>query len=109
LGWWGGTISLFGFIIHSFTTTGNANFFEIGWSMSLILALSLWWIVWKRMDKKLSTLMETLSKTKEFDTTNEVEELEKICTNIQNILTNIVKVCLVLWVIQTVLIVATFS
>ena len=71
LGWWGGTISLFGFIIHSLTATGNATFFEIGWSMSLILALSLWWIVWKKMDTKLSKLMDTLSKTTEYKSTKE--------------------------------------
>ncbi len=109
LGWWGGTISLFGFIIHSLTATGNATFFEIGWSMSLILALSLWWIVWKKMDTKLSKLMDTLSKTTEYESTKERVELEKICYNLQRVSTNIVKVCLILWVIQITLITATFS
>ena len=72
---------MFGFIIHSLTATGNATFFEIGWSMSLILALSLWWIVWKKMDTKLSKLMDTLSKTTEYESTKERVELEKICFN----------------------------
>ena len=109
IGWWGGTISLFGFIIHSLTATGNATFFEIGWSMSLILALSLWWIVWKKMDTKLSKLMDTLSKTTEYESTKERVELEKICFNLQKVSTNIVKVCLALWIVQISFITATFS
>ena len=109
LGWWGGTVSLFGFIIHSIGTTRNATFFEIGWSMSLILSLSLWWIVWKKMDKKLSKLEETLLESKETPPSEEKNELEEICKKLQLISKNIVKFCLVLWLIQIIFITLTFS
>ena len=109
LGWWGGTLSLFGFIIHSLTATGNATFFEIGWSMSLILSLSLWWIVWKKIDLKLLKLSETLAMSKDENPTKEQKELEEICTNLQKITTNIVKVCFILWIIQVSFITATFG
>ena len=109
LGWWGGTISLFGFIIYSLASTANATFFEIGWSMSLILSLSLWWIVWKKMDSKLSNLEETLLNSKDAPPSKEKNELEEICNKLQRISQNIVKFCLLLWLAQVIFITLTFS